>query len=149
MNREQQEHWQFAAIQHVLMAMGTNPELRRALVFKGALVLNRRLGTSRMSLDIDANLDVSCVDEHPDRESQKAFLAQHLRRAISAYFEAQDPVRYELQRLRVDLRPKEHPFGWSAFAITASLVDHANVNVAIVRFWQDEHIIPISFPLPS
>ena len=130
MNSEQREAWQFEAIRHVLTALGTSLELRNALVFKGALVLDRRLGTSRVSLDIDANLDVAFASEHPDRMDQRAFLEENIGRAISRYFELQDPVRYRLEKLRIDLKPKpQHPLGWDAFSITVSLDDCQHVNV--------------------
>jgi hypothetical protein len=130
MNPAQQERWRFEAINHILLGLARSRELREALVFNGALVLDRRLGTSRMSLDIDANLDVEYAKLHPDREGQKAFLEEHVGRAISRYFESQDPVRYGLERLRVDLNPKEqHPRGWNAFLIAVSLVDHKRVGV--------------------
>lgn len=88
MNPAQQDRWRFEAINHILLAMARSHELRENLVFKGALILDRRLGTSRMSLDIDANLDAGYANKHPDREGQKAFLDEHVERAISRYFEA-------------------------------------------------------------
>lgn len=104
--------------------------MRDILVFKGALVLNRRLGTPRVSLDIDANLDAGYADQHPDRAGQKAFLEEHVGRAVSRHFESQEPVRYGLERLRIDLNPKEHhPRGWNAFLIAVSLIDHKHVGV--------------------
>lgn len=128
MNPEQ-ERWRFEAINHILLAMARSRDLRDNLVFKGALVLNRRLGTSRMSLDIDANLDVDYAKLHPDREGQRTFLDEHIGKAVSRYFESQDPVRYELKRLSIALSPKEeHPQEWNAFAITVSLIDHKHVG---------------------
>ena len=130
MNPAQQKEWRFEAINHVFLALAKSRELRDNLVFKGALVLNRRLGTSRKSLDIDANLDADYASLHPDREGQKAFLEEHVGTATARYFESQDPVRYELERLRIDLNPKEHhPRGWNAFLITVSLIDHKHVDV--------------------
>jgi len=129
MNPAQQERWRFEAINHILLAMARSRDLRDNLVFKGALVLNRRLGTSRMSLDIDANLDVDYAKLHPDREGQKAFLEEHMGRAISRHFESQDPVRYELKKLGIALSPeKQHPREWNAFAITVSLIDHKHAG---------------------
>jgi hypothetical protein len=129
MNPAQQERWRFEAINQILLAMARSRDLRDNLVFKGALVLNRRLGTSRMSLDIDANLDVDYAKLHPDREGQRTFLEQQIGKAISRHFESQDPVRYELKRLSIALSPKEqHPREWNAFAITVSLIDHKHVG---------------------
>jgi hypothetical protein len=129
MNPAQQERWRFEAINHILLAMARSRDLRDNLVFKGALVLNRRLGTSRMSLDIDANLDVNYAKLHPDREGQRNFLEEHIGKAISRHFEAQDPVRYGLKKLSTALSPKEqHPQEWNAFAITVSLIDHKHVG---------------------
>jgi len=130
MNPAQQQEWRFEAISHIFLALAKNRELRDNLVFKGALVLNRRLGTPRHSLDIDANLDADYASLHPDREGQKAFLDEHVARATARYFESQDPVRYELKRLSIDLNPKErHPRGWNAFLITIALIDHKHVGV--------------------
>lgn len=130
MNSEQQKRWRFEEINHILLAMAASQKLRDNLVFKGALILDRRLGTSRVSLDIDANMDAGLADLHPDRERQKAFLDEHVGKAVSRYFESQDPVRYELEGLRIDLKPREHhPRGWNALIITLSLVDHKNVGI--------------------
>jgi len=83
-----------------------------------------------MSLDIDANLDAVYASLQPERERQKAFLEENVGKATSRYFESQDPVRYELSRLRIDLKPKDHhPLGWNAFLITVSLIDHKRVGV--------------------
>ncbi len=130
MNPADRDRWQFEATNQVLLALARSRELRDTLVFKGALVLNRRLGTPRVSLDIDANLDAGYANLHPDRAGQKAFLEEHVGRAVSRQFESQDPVRYGLERLRIDLNPKEHhPRGWNAFLITVFLIDHKHVGV--------------------
>jgi hypothetical protein len=130
MDQALRDRWQFEATNQVLLALARSRELRDILVFKGALVLNRRLGTPRVSLDIDANLDAGYANLHPDRAGQKIFLEEQVGRAVSRHFESQDPVRYGLERLRIDLNPKEHhPRGWNAFLITVSLIDHKHVGV--------------------
>lgn len=130
MNPTQREQWQFDAINNILLALAKSRELRESLVFKGALVLNRRLGTPRMSRDIDANLDVNYARLHPDRAEQQAFLEEHVRKSVVRHFESQDPVRYELEKLRIDLSPPElHPLEWNAFLIKVSLVDHKHSGI--------------------
>ncbi|MEW6719953.1 MAG: nucleotidyl transferase AbiEii/AbiGii toxin family protein [Thermodesulfobacteriota bacterium] len=129
MNETQRDNWKYEVLNELLLALGKDREIRNALVFKGALILNRLLGAQRKSLDIDSNLDAVFARRHPDREAQKNFLEEHLSRAISRYFESKDPVRYELKNLRVDANPKDgHPLGWDGFLATVSLIDHANLG---------------------
>ncbi len=114
----------------LLLAMGSNPQLRENLIFKGALILNHHLGSHRKSLDIDSNLDSEFTTQHPNQETQRQFLEEHVQFAISQHFERQDPVRYELKSIKIDSSPKDlHPRGWDGFSITIALIDHANPGV--------------------
>ena len=125
MNLTQINQWKYSALSQVLSALSENIEIKNALIFKGALILNRRLGTDRMSLDIDSNLDFDFSLQLPERGDQKNFLEKHIPIAINNYFEKQTPVRFEFERMKVDLRPRdEHPKGWNAFLVKISLIDH-------------------------
>ena len=56
MNEEDRKSWKSALLDAVLVASSKSDELRGLLVFKGARILNLRLGDeSRQSLDIDSN----------------------------------------------------------------------------------------------
>lgn len=130
MNKAQQNNWKYEVLNELLLALGKNQQLRENLIFKGALILNLHLESHRKSLDIDSNLDGAFAMQHPDRGRQKDFLEENVARAISRHFETKDPVRYELNNLRIDVNPKEfHPRGWDGFLITVSLIDHANPGV--------------------
>jgi predicted nucleotidyltransferase component of viral defense system len=130
MNKNQRDNWKFEVLAEILSALAKNPEIRENLIFKGALILNRHLNTKRKSLDIDSNLDSDFALQHPGREIQKEFLEKHVKQAITRHFEAQNPVRFELNSLRIDLSPKKnHPRKWNAFAIFISLIDHSNAGV--------------------
>jgi hypothetical protein len=130
MNSNQRDNWKFTVLSEVLIALAKNDQIRANLIFKGAFILNRHLNTQRKSLDIDSNLDFDFALQHPEREAQKVFLDEHVKQAISRHFEAQNPVRYELKALRIELSPRtSHPLGWDAFQITLSLTDHAHAGV--------------------
>jgi hypothetical protein len=120
-----QEHWKFEVLNELLHALGKSPQIRESLIFKGAMILNRHLETHRKSVDIDSNLDGTFALQHADRADQKEFLEAHIRQAIIRHFEDSDPVRYELNSLRIEPKPREfHPRGWDAFEISVSLIDH-------------------------
>jgi len=130
MNSDQRENWKFTVLAEILIALAKNPEIRANLIFKGALILNRYLSTQRKSLDIDSNLDSDFALQQPEREAQKEFLEKHIKQAIVRHFEAQNPVRYELNGLRIELSPKKaHPIKWNAFEIIISVADRANAGV--------------------
>lgn len=122
--------WKYEALSQVLSALSENAEIRDVLIFKGALILNRRLGTDRLSLDIDSNLDTDFSLQVPDRSDQKSFLETHIPLAVSRYFENQSPVRFGVSRVKVDLKPRvEHPKGWNAFQVKITLIDHQLAGV--------------------
>ena len=130
MNKNQRDNWKFAVLAELLIALAKSSEIRENLIFKGALILNRHLNARRKSLDIDSNLDSDFALQHPGREVQKEFLEKHVKQAITRHFEAQNPVRYELNSLRINLSPKQsHPRRWNAFEISISLTDRANAGV--------------------
>jgi hypothetical protein len=130
MNSNERDNWKFTVLAEILAALAKNSEIRENLIFKGALILNRHLNIQRKSLDIDSNLVSDFALQHPEREAQKEFLEKHVKQAITRHFEAQNPVRYELKSLRIDLSPKKnHPRKWNAFEIIIALTDHANSGV--------------------
>jgi predicted nucleotidyltransferase component of viral defense system len=130
MNSNEQDNWKFTVLAEILASLAKNPEIRENLIFKGALILNRHLNIQRKSLDIDSNLVSDFALQHPEREVQKEFLEKHVKQAITRHFEAQNPVRYELKSLRIDLSPKKnHPRKWNAFEIIIALTDRANSGV--------------------
>jgi hypothetical protein len=130
MNLSQQEDWKFEVISQILLAVAKNECLKDALIFKGALILNEYLPTKRKSLDIDSNLADEFLSIYPTRETRESFLKEQFERAISRYFEAQNPVRYELLNLKIVPNPKAaHPLRWDGFLITVSLKDRGNEGV--------------------
>ena len=101
------------------------------LVFKGARVLNERLQEAgRRSLDIDSNLSQSFVDSTPERAIRQENLEKELQIAMSRYFESQSPVRYSLERIRIDPQPPlDHPQGWDGYDVRISISDHMRPHV--------------------
>ena len=131
MNQNDFEKWKFEVLLELLQAIAEDKYLKKNLVLKGAIILNRYLSNSRKSLDIDTNLSRNFVDVNPNRERQKSILREQLELAISRHFEGQDPVRYELLNFRIEFNPKiVHPRGWGGFRITISVKDN---NYASVR----------------
>jgi hypothetical protein len=130
MNQNQQDLWKKIALLHILSALAKSDEIRKVLIFKGALILNHRLGTERMSLDIDSNLDFDFSLQFPERDDQKAFLEKHIPIAVIRHFESQDPVRYEYKSLKIEPTPRDdHPRGWDAFRVKINIIDNENVGV--------------------
>lgn len=130
MNQSQLESWKKIALLHILSALSKSDEIKKALIFKGALILNYRLGTERMSLDIDSNLDLDFSLQFPGRDAQKSFLEEHIPLAVTRFFESQNPVRYEYRGLKVEPNPRDsHPRGWDAFKIKINIKDNENEGI--------------------
>jgi hypothetical protein len=124
------DRWKSRVLDEVFAALAADAGIGKCLVFKGARVLNARLGGGRQSLDLDSNLMKGFVDKFPDREEQRSYLEGHIRRAISKYFDRQDPVRFELRSLTVKTYPpKSHPMGWDAFKAKLSIDDLTRTGV--------------------
>ncbi|GMQ92086.1 MAG: hypothetical protein BMS9Abin11_1404 [Gammaproteobacteria bacterium] len=123
--------WKSEVLDVIFEALAESNQLVDCLVFKGARVLNKRLDSfARQSLDIDANLLSGFVEENPDFTEQKKFLEEEISRSITKHFEKQSPVRFELTRIKIVLNPpRKHPLGWTAFTVTISINDLANVSV--------------------
>jgi hypothetical protein len=124
MNQNDGERWKSQVLDEVFIALAASEPLDEALVFKGARVLNVRLGMGRQSLDLDSNLTTPFVQKYPDRETQRVFLEQEITRAVRRHFERQQPVRYELAALKVQTYPPHsHPMGWDAFKVRINVND--------------------------
>lgn len=126
MNKSEADAWKCEVLDEVFEAIASSKELVDALVFKGARVLNIRLGGGRQSFDIDSNFLPMFVADHSDRNFQREFLERVLTHAVHQYFERQDPVRYQLDRLKVQPPPNKlnrHPMGWDAFEVRLSVND--------------------------
>ncbi|MCI0465082.1 MAG: nucleotidyl transferase AbiEii/AbiGii toxin family protein [Gemmataceae bacterium] len=124
MNQAEAERWKSQVLDEIFVALAASEPLDECLVFKGARVLNVRLGAGRQSLDLDSNLAAPFVQKYPNREAQRVFLEAQMTRAIRRHFEQQDPVRYELTALAVrSYPPKSHPMGWDAFKVRMNVHD--------------------------
>lgn len=123
--------WQSEVLDAILESFAASKPLASCLIFKGARVLSRRLETSRRkSLDIDTNLDRRFADAHPDRSAQQDFLLREVATALREHFGQQDPVRFALANVKVELNPKQgHPRGWTAFLVSIAVRDLTKVGV--------------------
>lgn len=131
MSPEQRNGWKDNALVEVLRAIASDQELRSALIFKGARILNRHLNTHRQSLDIDSNLTMEFQQNHPDRKEQAGWFEKRLEPALRHYFESQDPVRYKVESVKVANRPKLRPHekGWNALDAKFRILDAQFVGV--------------------
>jgi len=129
-NQHDADRWKSKALDEIFTALAADNEIETCLVFKGARVLNARLGGGRQSLDLDSNLMQDFVDRHPDREEQKSYLERQMKRAITHHFEGQDPVRFQLRGLTIKTYPpKTHPMGWDAFKVKLNVEDSTKSGV--------------------
>lgn len=131
MDRQQAAQWQNLVVGEVLKAVVAHEPLRNALIFKGARILNIHLGTSRQSLDIDSNLAPEFASIHPNLDSQMAWLETHITPALRNYFEAQEPVRFTLQKIMVRRNPPKepHPRQWDMLVVVIKVQDEKHRNV--------------------
>jgi hypothetical protein len=128
MNQKDADRWKSEILDEIFAALAADNQIAECLIFKGARVLNARLGGGRQSLDLDSNLMKEFVERHPNREEQGRYLEHHLKRAIYRHFERHDPVRFELKGLTVHESKWYHPFR-APIAVPA---DHC-VNDAVIR----------------
>lgn len=130
MGPDEQQSWKDEALEFVLQAVAADEVLRSLLVFKGARILYRRLGTAgRMSLDLDATLR---KDGGIDALSPEA-VASHLRagfeRAVDGAIRRSEPVVYGLNQVTVTPDPRNgHPFGWQGYLVRIGLGDRRRVS---------------------
>ena len=116
MNPQQQNRWKSELLRQALSAFASDEALRKALIFKGARILSLRLGDeSRQSLDIDSNMSFEFQHEHDHFEEQRTFFKDRIKAALQRFFGRQEPVRYFVESVEVEIKPRggAHPFGWS------------------------------------
>ena len=130
MNRDSRDQWINEILEEVFVAVVASEPLRNALIFKGARILNRHLGDSRQSLDIDSNMAPELVASTPDLEDQATFLEAQIPLALRHHFERQNPVRFKAGRVNVDRQPpKGHLRGWNAFRLRIEVQDNSMAGV--------------------
>lgn len=106
-------------------ALAASRTLAGRLIFKGARVLSRRLGgANRASYDIDLNLTTQFTADYPTRVAQRDALHAEIFVALTHHFEDQDVVRYVVDRVTVQPKPRtDHPMGWNAYEVRLALRD--------------------------
>ncbi|QVL31107.1 nucleotidyl transferase AbiEii/AbiGii toxin family protein [Telmatocola sphagniphila] len=153
MNRKDSAHWKSQVLDEIFVALAASKQLDEVLVFKGARVLNVRLGFGRQSLDLDTNLTASFVQNYPCRDAQQRFLEEEIATAVRRHFERQAPVRFELTELTVRTYPSNsHPIGWDAFKVKLNVNDLARsirglpaleIDVAAPEQMLDSSVSPV------
>ena len=124
MNANQKSQWVDELIQQVLAAIAHASELREAIVFKGAWILNSHLLDNRHSMDIDANTACEWAAANPLLEDQRIFFERTIQRVVSRHFEGQSPVRFRVTSTKVEKKPRrEHPRNWTAFWVRIAIHD--------------------------
>jgi len=133
MNEPEQRRWKNQVLEFALAAFAAHEPLRAALIFKGARILNLRLGDtpSRESFDLDSNLDFHCATEHPGKKEQRDFLDRESSLALKRHVARQDPARFSLKSVKTELNPPRdnHPFDWTGFTVKIGLLDNENPAV--------------------
>lgn len=132
MNKESQNHWKNEVLEHILLALAAHSPLNEIIIFKGARILNLRLGnTSRQSLDIDSTLDITCALKEESNEKIQEYLHGEIQFALKRFFNKQSPMRYVLTNMKVENNPRtrDHPFDWSGFKISINLRDNAMPDI--------------------
>lgn len=131
MNKVQSERWKNQLVGEVFKAMVAHEALKNALIFKGARILNIHLGTERQSLDIDSNFLAEFVNKHPDLDVRKSWLEKHIEPAVRNYFESQEPVRFQLQGIKVKKSPLREPHerGWDGLVAEIKVRDELHPNI--------------------
>lgn len=143
------EHWKSHVLDEIFRAFAASPDLQRVMVFKGARVLNARLGTGRQSLDLDSNLTQEFVDKNPNRDDQRNSLELWISKAVRTHFERLQPVRFGLNSATVIFNPKDqHPRGWNAFIVKLKIDDFSqripNLPVLVVDVAAPEQLLETS-----
>lgn len=121
MGPEQHARWKNEVLNEVFRALASSPELREALIFKGARVLNRRLAGERMSLDLDSCLSADFALATASTQVQGEFLRETVRRAVTRHFSEQREVRYTLEAVEASSLP--HPLGWHGHTLRLRVRD--------------------------
>lgn len=131
MNEALQTAWKDEILGEILRAASMHAPLKPVLIFKGARILNLHLGNQRQSLDIDANLNIEFQREIPDPQEQAAWFEKQLAFALRNHFEDQEPVRYELDSVKVVRNPPvtPHPRGWDGLVAKIKVTDQKHLGV--------------------
>lgn len=133
MNDHDQRRWKNQVLEFALASFAAHEPLRSALIFKGARILNLRLGDtpSRESFDLDSNLDVHCASEHPCRKEQCDFLDRESSLALKRHIARQNPSRFSFRSVKTELNPPRdnHPFNWTGYTVKIGLLDNENPAV--------------------
>lgn len=128
MKKSDGDLWKAEVLRFVLEAFAAHESLRSALIFKGARILNLRLGNAfqRESFDLDSNLDINCALNHHQKEDCRGFLARESELALKKFFSQQDPVRFQLESIKAEVKPPRdnHPFGWTGFSLSIRVIDN-------------------------
>lgn len=133
MNPHDQRRWRDHVLEFALAAFAAHEPLRSVLIFKGARILNLRLGdtAARESFDLDSNLAIHYTASHPDKVAQRDFLDRESVLALKRHVARQDLARFSFKSVKVDPNPPRdnHPFAWTGFTVKISLLDNANPAV--------------------
>ena len=133
MNEPEQRRWKNQVLEFALAAFAAHEPLRTALIFKGARILNLRLGdtASRESFDLDSNMDIHCATAHPSKAEQRDFLERESSLALKRHIARQDPARFGFKSVRTELSPPRdnHPFDWTGFTVKIGLLDNEHPAV--------------------
>jgi len=131
MDQALQTTWKDELLGEILRAVSMHAPLKPVLIFKGARILNLHLGNQRQSLDIDANLHFEFQREVPEPQEQTAWFEKQLTTALRNYFEDQEPVRYELDAVKVVRNPPvtPHPRGWDGLVAKIKVTDQKHLGV--------------------
>ena len=157
-----EEHrWKATILDEIFRALASSSGLSRMLVYQGARVLRLRLQEDlRASFDIDACLSsfAATAGDIVDA-SRLEGIKELVHQAISDYFEAQTPVRYELLQSTIANRRKigPHPRGWDVYWLDLKVRDLADeatlsasagqlrLDIAAPEVLSDKSISPLAF----
>jgi hypothetical protein len=129
MNPSDHARWKNEALDDVFAAMAARDTLTGYVVYKGARILNRRLGdASRQSLDIDMNMTAKFVAEYPSTPQQLAAFEHEIGAALQDHFARASVVRYDVEGISVK-EASEHALGWKGFEVFIRLRDFKRSNV--------------------
>jgi hypothetical protein len=121
------DRWCSETLDDVFIALSTSEEISRKLVYKGARVLRLLLNEPvRASLDIDASFAGIAATFAVDN-AELEILRSLAHNAIASYFEAQNPVRYSLDKSSIRNRRKigPHPRHWDVYWLELDVRDSA------------------------
>ncbi|MFT3882955.1 MAG: nucleotidyl transferase AbiEii/AbiGii toxin family protein [Gemmatales bacterium] len=126
-NLSVEDKWNSVVLDVVFTALASSAELSKMLIYKGARVLRLRLNENiRASFDIDACLSGLAINtDRPIDDAQLERIRKLVHGVVVDYFEAQEPVRYELIQSSIAPRRKlgPHPRGWDIYLLKLNVND--------------------------